>query len=108
MSTILSWVIGALTKTSSISIWQRERTIHSGDVLIGDKNRMALLGHKFASLGYTTGLVNQRLSPAVGHPEHIRDIAQAFAWVKKNITHYGGDPQRGYVAGHSSGGYLAM
>ena len=76
--------------------------------MIGDKKGMAALGHKFASRGYTTVLANHRLSPDVSHPEHINDIAAAFAWVHNNIQHHGGDPQRIFVAGHSSGGYLAM
>lgn len=82
--------------------------IHGGGLMIGDKKDIALLGHKFASLGYTTVLVNHRLSPGASHPEHINDIAAAFAWVNQNIEQYGGDPQRIFVAGHSSGGYLAM
>jgi acetyl esterase/lipase len=82
--------------------------IHGGGLLIGDKSDFALLGHKFASAGFTTAIANHRLSPDVSHPEHIRDIASAFAWVHENIEDYGGDPDRIFVAGHSSGGYLAM
>ncbi|MFK8018576.1 MAG: alpha/beta hydrolase [Pseudomonadales bacterium] len=82
--------------------------IHGGGLMIGDKNNHKQLGHKFASLGYTTVLVNHRLSPEVSHPDHIEDIATAFAWVQKHIAEYGGDPSRVFVAGHSSGGYLGM
>ncbi|MFK7733411.1 MAG: alpha/beta hydrolase [Pseudomonadales bacterium] len=82
--------------------------IHGGGLMIGDKSDFKQLGHKFASNGYTTVLVNHRLSPGVSHPSHIEDIATAFAWVHSNITSYGGDPERVFVSGHSSGGYLAM
>jgi len=82
--------------------------IHGGGLMIGDKNNHTQLGHKFASMGYTTVLVNHRLSPEAAHPEHIEDIATAFAWVQKHIAEYGGDPSRVFVAGHSSGGYLGM
>jgi acetyl esterase/lipase len=82
--------------------------IHGGGLLIGDKSEFAALGHKFASRGFTTVIPNHRLSPDVSHPDHINDIASAFVWVHNNIDQYGGDPQRVFIAGHSSGGYLAM
>jgi acetyl esterase/lipase len=82
--------------------------VHGGGLLIGDKSHFAALGHKFASAGFTTVIPNHRLSPDVSHPGHMKDIASAFAWVHSNIDKYGGDPERIFVAGHSSGGYLAM
>lgn len=82
--------------------------VHGGGLLIGDKTQFAMLGHKFAALGFTTVITNHRLSPDISHPEHIKDIASAFAWVHEHIEDYGGDPDRIFVAGHSSGGYLAM
>jgi acetyl esterase/lipase len=49
---------------------------------------------------------NYRLSPGVKHPEHIKDVARAFAWACQNVADYGGDPERIFVAGHSAGGHL--
>jgi acetyl esterase/lipase len=43
----------------------------------------------------------------VKHPEHIKDVARAFAWTCENIADYGGDPDRLFVGGHSAGGHLA-
>jgi acetyl esterase/lipase len=40
------------------------------------------------------------------HPEHIKDVARAFAWTKKNICSYGGRSDSVFVAGHSAGGHL--
>jgi acetyl esterase/lipase len=54
-----------------------------------------------------TAVVNYRLSPAVSHPAHIEDAAASFAWVKRHIAEYGGDPDRAFVVGHSAGAYLA-
>jgi acetyl esterase/lipase len=34
-------------------------------------------------------------------------VAAAFAWVKRNIKQYAGDPNRILVIGHSAGAYLA-
>jgi acetyl esterase/lipase len=82
--------------------------VHGGGLMIGDKSDVAMLGHKFAALGFTTVIPNHSVSPDVSHPAHIKDIASAFGWVHNNIENYGGDPNRIFVAGHSSGGYLAM
>ena len=51
-------------------------------------------------------MVNYRLSPAVSHPAHIEDAAASFAWVKRHIAEYGGDPNQIFVVGHSAGAYL--
>jgi acetyl esterase/lipase len=51
-------------------------------------------------------MVNYRLSPAVKHPEHVKDVARAFAWTRKHIKEYGGDPDRIFLCGHSAGGHL--
>ncbi|MBV8537903.1 MAG: alpha/beta hydrolase [Alphaproteobacteria bacterium] len=37
----------------------------------------------------------------------VGQVRRAVAWVYKNAASFGGDPQRVYVAGHSSGGHLA-
>src|SRR6185436_7643340 len=34
-------------------------------------------------------------------------VRRAVAWVCRNATSFGGDPNRVYVSGHSSGGHLA-
>jgi arylformamidase len=36
-----------------------------------------------------------------------RQVRTAVAWVHKNAASFGGDPDRVYVSGHSSGGHLA-
>ncbi len=41
------------------------------------------------------------------HPAHAEDAAAAWAWVVRNISKYGGDPERVFLSGHSAGGYLA-
>jgi acetyl esterase/lipase len=46
------------------------------------------------------------LSPSVSHPTHVEDAAASFAWVKRHIAEYGGDPTQVFVAGHSAGAYL--
>jgi acetyl esterase/lipase len=83
--------------------------VHGGAWRHGDKTFMGVygaLGTFFARHGYGTVVINYRLSPAVKHPEHIRDVARAFAWTHKNIARYGGRPDQIFLCGHSAGGHL--
>ena len=48
-----------------------------------------------------------RLMPMNSHPAQVEDAAAAFAWTRAHISDFGGDPERLYAGGHSSGGHLA-
>ena len=81
--------------------------IHGGALTQDDKNLEGPTGLRFAKAGFATATVNYRLSPAVSHPAHVQDAAASFAWVKRHIAEYGGDPTRVFLVGHSAGAYLA-
>lgn len=84
--------------------------IHGGAWVSGDRNYFGIysaVGRHFASQGIGTVVISYRLSPGVQHPEHIKDVARAFAWTHKNIKDYGGRPDRIFVSGHSAGGHLS-
>ena len=84
--------------------------IHGGCWSFGDKSCAGLysaVGRFLASRGVGAVLPNYRLSPWVKHPEHIKDVARAFAWTHRHIGEYGGDPGKLFVGGHSAGGHLA-
>ncbi|MCS6852801.1 MAG: alpha/beta hydrolase [Gemmataceae bacterium] len=84
--------------------------IHGGAWRTGDKNYFGVysaIGEFFARHGVGAVVTNYRLSPAVKHPEHIKDVARAFAWTHKHIADYGGRPDQIFVCGHSAGGHLA-
>jgi acetyl esterase/lipase len=83
--------------------------VHGGGWVHGDKDFFGMyraVGATFARQGICTVVTNYRLSPKVKHPEHIKDVAQAFAWTVKNIGKYGGDPSEIFACGHSAGGHL--
>jgi acetyl esterase/lipase len=84
--------------------------VHGGALLEGDKADPAqrAFGERMAGAGIGAVVVNYRLSPAVSHPVHVRDAARSFAWAKRNIASYGGDPREVFVVGYSAGAYLAM
>jgi acetyl esterase/lipase len=80
--------------------------IHGGAWKEGDKRLYDRLGARFAESGIGFAPINYRLSPAVKHPEHVKDCAKAFAWVHGNIGKRGGAADRLFVMGHSAGGHL--
>lgn len=83
--------------------------VHGGAWVCGDNRCCGLyssVGEFLARHGIGAVLPNYRLSPMVKHPEHIKDVARAFAWTRRNIGDHGGDPDKLFLAGHSAGGHL--
>jgi len=83
--------------------------VHGGGWIRGNKDHLGIysaLARIFTRHGIAMVCPNYRLSPAVKHPEHIRDVARAFAWTYKNIEKYGGNREEIFVSGHSAGGHL--
>jgi acetyl esterase/lipase len=83
--------------------------VHGGAWLFGDNRCCGLyssVGEFLASRGFGAVLPNYRLSPGVKHPEHIKDVARAFAWTHAHIAAYGGRPDQIFLVGHSAGGHL--
>lgn len=73
----------------------------------GDRKDYAFVGEAFASQGIVTIVADYRLYPQVRYPDFLRDCARAVAWARREAARYGGDPQRLYLMGHSSGAYNA-
>ena len=83
--------------------------VHGGTWMFGDKNfrgRYRPGCQALARQGVVMVSINYRLSPGVKHPEHVKDVARAFAWTVKNIEKYGGRTDQIFVSGHSAGGHL--
>jgi arylformamidase len=57
-------------------------------------------------LGITTVVIHYALCPFVTIDEITRQVRAATAWVLRNINHFGGDPARVAIGGHSAGGHL--
>ncbi|MGC1121861.1 MAG: alpha/beta hydrolase [Candidatus Methanofastidiosia archaeon] len=81
--------------------------IHGGAWSMGGKEVHRPLGVTLVQKGIATAVINHRLSPTVKHPEHLKDAARAVLWVYNTISTYGGDKNRIFLLGHSSGGHLA-
>jgi acetyl esterase/lipase len=80
--------------------------VHGGGWKNGDKAEFEFLGQALAAEGIGLASINYRLYPRVKFPANVEDVAQAFAWLHKNIARHGGRPDQLFVAGHSSGGHL--
>jgi acetyl esterase/lipase len=84
--------------------------IHGGCWVVGNNRCSGLytsVGEFLASQGIAAALPNYRLAPQFKHPEQIKDVARAFAWVHHHIADHGGCAERIFIAGHSAGGHLA-
>lgn len=84
--------------------------VHGGAWRHGDKSWMGVysaFGKFCAKQGIGAVVPNYRLSPGVTHPEHIKDVAKAFAWTQRNIGKHNGNAEQIFVSGHSAGGHLA-
>lgn len=81
--------------------------VHGGAWKIGSKDYLADPARRLCEAGFCVVCPNYRLSPKVKHPEHVADVARAFAWTADHAGEYGGDATKIVVGGHSAGGHLA-
>ena len=75
------------------------------------------LCRKIAKQGIAVISIGHRLSPqllrepkkkeGIKHPEHIKDVAQAFKWVYEHADEYGYAQQNMFMGGFSSGAHLS-
>jgi acetyl esterase/lipase len=78
--------------------------IHGGGWRKGSNKGFARHGTMFARHGIGFVAINYRLTE---HPEHIQDVARAFAWAHANLGKRGAKTDLIFVSGHSAGGHLA-
>ncbi len=91
--------------------------IHGGGWTSGDKGEVDKKASFFTSNGYIFVSINYRLSPfpfdtantlRLKYPVHEQDAAFAVSWVRKNISHFGGDSTKIGIIGHSAGAHIAL
>lgn len=73
----------------------------------GERGDYGFAGAAFAGQGFLSIVPDYRLVPEVRYPDFLEDAALALRWVWTNAAHYGGDPAKIVVAGHSAGAYIA-
>jgi acetyl esterase/lipase len=80
--------------------------LHGGGWTNGYKEWMGLLAPAVTAFPAVFVSVSCRLAPAHRYPRPLDDCIRALAWVRAHIAEHGGDPDRIFVGGHSSGGHL--
>jgi len=89
--------------------------VHGGAWVDRDKDQYAFVGKTFASLGYSTAVVDYTLSPkeisssssSLIHPVHVSDVADSIVWLRKHSDEHGYNPNKIFFLGHSAGGFMA-
>lgn len=83
--------------------------IHGGGFITEDKAMNRMFGNYMASLGFTVFDLNVRLAyPEWTVFDQIADIDIGVRYVLAHADEYECDPEQLYIAGHSSGGVLAV
>lgn len=73
----------------------------------GERSDYRFVGEALASRGIVAIVADYRLYPQVRYPDFLADCARAVTWARREAARYGGNPQRLFVMGHSSGAYNA-
>jgi len=73
----------------------------------GSRQQYRFVGEALASQGIVAVVADYRLYPQVRYPAFLEDNAAAVAWAYRHLGEYGGNPQRFFLMGHSSGAYNA-
>jgi triacylglycerol lipase len=77
--------------------------VHGGGFTRGDKKQTDNMPVWGAANGMVGVDINYRLAPKDPWPAGQQDLKAAIAWVRTNITRFGGDPNRIFLWGHSAG-----
>jgi acetyl esterase/lipase len=81
--------------------------IHGGGFYGKDKKEYSYMVRSFAHRSFVVFNINYRLAPRYTFPCVFQDVSRAIRWVHDNAGRYGGDVQRIFLAGDSTGAYLA-
>ena len=82
--------------------------VHGGSLSSGDKrdSDYGKVCDAFPAAGIACANVNYRLLPAASWPAPADDVAAAIAWLRDNLSKRGGNPNKLFLLGHSSGAAL--
>ena len=80
---------------------------YGGSWQTGSKKIYRFVAAALARRGYVVVVPDYRVYPEVRYPDFLDDGAHAVRWAKQNAAHYGGDPDKLFLMGHSAGAYIA-
>src|SRR5207247_1891824 len=82
--------------------------VHGGAWSRGDRTVGPHHGRGLAACGLVVASLDFRQGPDHKHPAAAQDVSAGVRWVRANASTLGVDPARIGIAGHSSGGHLAL
>ena len=80
---------------------------HGGGLESGDKSEDKIFYDYMNKQGIAIVTANYRMYPYAKYPDFLADVAEAVAWVFKNINRYG-KPSDIFIGGSSAGGYISQ
>jgi arylformamidase len=80
--------------------------IHGGYWRMLSKNESAFMAGALTRRGISVASVDYTLAPAVDLAEIVRQVRTSIAWLYRNGSAHGIDPERIFVGGSSAGGHL--
>lgn len=98
----LDWFAPARAGSAPVIVF-----IHGGAWRGLTKEDSAAPAPTFIEAGAHYVALNFATIPKVRLPDMVEQCRRAILWVRENAGRLGGDPERLYVVGHSSGGHLA-
>jgi len=76
---------------------------HGGGLVGGMRENTSTFADYFASIGFVGVAAGYRLAPDFKWPEGARDVGAVVTWLRDHAREYGGDPERIFITGISSG-----
>jgi triacylglycerol lipase len=76
---------------------------HGGGLIGGARANTSTFADYFASIGFVGVAAGYRLAPEFKFPEGARDVGAVVTWLRDHASEYGGDPERIFIAGISTG-----
>ena len=109
----LNLVLPGTDAPTAVLIWAP-----GGAWAFGSREREMPIAKALARAGVAVAAVDHRMSPGrwadedapdtgAVHPEHMQDVARAFAWLHRHADRYNLDRERFFVGGFSAGAHLA-
>ena len=102
------------TAVETLDVYRTERPnapvmilLHGGAWRSGEARNYAFAAEMFVKAGAHHVVPDFATAMKVGLDGMVAQARRAVAWVRNNATALGADPERIYLAGHSSGGHLA-
>ena len=81
--------------------------IHGGWWRSLDKSDFSFIVPEFSKRGIVVANINYGLAPNTFMGDMVKQSRNALAWLYRHTPHFGIDPEKFYIAGHSAGAHLA-